>query len=380
MSDTPTDRGATLRAAFFSDALAERNGTGAYYHDLLPQLADRGVRPSMFQTEVGPGRPLLSIRLPGDRQQVLAVPPIVRINRSLRQLQPDVVIVVTPGLFGLYGIWVARRRRLRLLAAFHTDFERLATLYWSPLPRRFFASILRLANRVVCRAADCVLVNNTELLTVVRRLGARDAKVIGTPLPSECLAPPAAIPTALTRVCFAGRMAPEKNIYRIIDAAAHLPGIEFLLVGDGPLRNELEQRASGLANVRFTGWLPRPALINILDSCSLLLLPSAFETFGSVALEALARGRPALVSSAAGICGWPELSGGVLPLDADADLAQRLRDLAALSTQEWQTRARAARNAAMALNDSTVAMWASLLAGAPDTPEKTTQAEDMDKP
>lgn len=373
MSQAPTDSTFPVRAVFFSDALAERNGTGAYYHDLLPQLAAHGVSPRIYQTDADDKPRLLSMRMPGDRQQILAVPPIIAINRSLRQLQPHVVIVVTPGLFGLFGIWVARRRRLRLIAAFHTDFERLAVMYWTPLPRRFFACILRWANQVVCRAADCVLVNNEELLPVVQGLGARAARVIGTPLPGECLPLPTAIPDTLTRVCFAGRMAPEKNIGRIIDAAAELPHIEFLLIGDGPLRGELEARASDLENVRFTGWLARPALISALDSCSLLLLPSEFETFGSVALEALARGRPALVSSAAGICAWDELRDGVWPLEPDTDLAQRLRDLASAPPEEWRACARAARLAAMALNDATVAMWSNMLRDPMTTPIEDAQ-------
>lgn len=379
MSTTDAAPQSQSRVAFFSDALPERNGTGAYYYDLLPQLAARGVCPRIYQTDTDNGTPLLSMRMPGDRQQILAVPPVVSINRSLRRLQPDVIVVVTPGLFGLYGVWVARRRRLRLFAAFHTDFERLARLYWPPLPRRFFASVLRLANRIVCRAADCVLVNNEGLLPVVRNLGARDAKVIGTPLPSECLPEPAAIPDTLSRVCFAGRMAREKNIDRIVDAAERLPEIEFLLVGDGPMRDALERRASNLANVRFTGWLSRPELMAVLDSCSLLLLPSEFETFGSIALEALARGRPALVSSAAGICNWPELRGGVLPLDPDADLAERLPGLAALSSGEWRAHSLAARNAAISLNNSTVAAWASLLSGRCSEPEEINQEEAMER-
>ncbi len=380
MSDAATSRNGTLRAAFFSDALPERNGTGAYYHDLLPQLAAHGVQPCMYQTDTRRGRPLLSIRMPGDRQQILAVPPILSIRRALRRAPPQVVVVVTPGLFGLFGIRVARRRQLRLIAAFHTDFERLAAMYWAPLPRRFFTAVLRWANRRVCRAADCVLVNNEALLPVVRGLGAREARVIGTPLPSECLPAPTEIPPRLTRVCFAGRMAPEKNIDRIIDAAARLPGIEFLLVGDGPLRSGLELHAAALANVRFTGWLTRPALISVLDSCSLLLLPSEFETFGSVALEALARGRPALVSAAAGICAWPELRGGVLPLEPEADLAQCLADLAGASTQEWQTRAVAARGAAMALNDTTVATWSRMLQDGQGSTTGNGQAEAMETP
>ena len=351
-----------LRVAFFSDAFPERNGTGAYYHDLLAQLTGRLTAVAIFQPTDSGRRPLLSIRMPGDPGQRLVTPPVRAVRAACDALAPQVIVAVTPGLYGLLGVWEARRRGLPLLAAFHTDFEQLARMYWNPVSRFFVNLVLRSANRIICGASRAVLINNVGLRADVERLGARRVEVIGTPLAAEFLERPLVpIRTPLARVCFAGRLAPEKNVEAVIAAARMLPQVEFLIAGDGPLRAQLEAQAVGCDNVRFVGWLRRGALVSLLDSASLLLLPSAFETFGSVALEAMARGRPALVSTQTGIHAWPALRGGLFSLASPEQLGRRIAELAQLPPAEWRSRSAAARAAAEALMGQTVAQWLTLL-------------------
>lgn len=353
---------APLRVAFFSDAFPERNGTGAYYHDLMPQLRGRVEALQLFQPGAAGVRPLLSIPMPGDPAQRLVTPPLRRVRAACAALRPNVVVVVTPGLYGLLGAWEARRHGAVLISAFHTDFEQLARMYWNPVSRFFVNLVLRAANRIVCGLSSRVLINNARLRDDVLRLGARDVEVIGTPLPREIIAsPPRRIAARLQRVCFAGRLAPEKNVEHIIDAARRLPQIEFVIGGDGPLRAQLEQRAQGLDNLRFTGWLSRGELVQLLDSASLLLLPSAFETFGSIALEAMARGRPALVSTSAGIHAWPALRPGLFAIEEPADIGALLAALLELSPGEWQRKSEAARRVALELNGRTTEHWLELL-------------------
>ncbi|MEO1079156.1 MAG: glycosyltransferase [Pseudomonadota bacterium] len=353
---------AALRVAFFSDAFPERNGTGAYYHDLVAQLPGRVESVRVFQPSNEGRPPLLSIRMPGDPGQRLVTPRIGRIRRACDELSPQVIVVVTPGLYGLLGVWEARRRGATLIAAFHTDFEQLARMYWNPVSRFFVNLVLRAANRIICSSSASVLINNGELRGDVLRLGARDIEVIGTPLAAEFLCRALRpIAPSLKRVCFAGRLAPEKNVEHILAAAKSLPEIEFVIAGDGPLKRRLEAEAAGCHNVRFTGWLPRCDLIDLIDSASLLLLPSAFETFGSVALEAMARGRPALVSVRAGIHAWPALRDGLFALDKPEHLGESLAGLANLDEAEWASRSRAARRVAETLNARTLDHWQELL-------------------
>lgn len=351
-----------VRVAFFSDSLPERNGTGAYYHDLLSQLATKVEAVDIFQPLAMERHPLLSLPMPGDPSQRLVTPDVFRISKACRALKPNVIVSITPGPFGLLGLYHAWRTGAQFISAFHTDFEQLARIYWNPFSRSIVNGYLRTANKVLCKRSATVLINNSNLEADVTKLGAQSVEVMGTPLQESFIASPIIPPPPeIQQICFAGRLAAEKNIDRIIAAAADFPKIKFVIGGDGPLRKELEAQAKGMANVEFLGWLKREQLIDLLDASSLLLLPSKLETFGSVALEAMARGRPALVSANAGIHDWPLLRDGLFALSPDETLSDAIARLVALPPETWQQKAQLARKAAEQLNDETVQQWADIL-------------------
>ena len=356
----PADaRSRTKRVAIFSDALPERNGAGAYYADLVAQLGPFVERIEIFQPT--PRRRLrwLALPLPGDKTQQLILPNLFRLWRQYRALRPDVVVAVTPGPFGLLGLFLAWRHRTGFLIGFHTQFGELMRLYGNTLFFRLAYRYLRFINQILCRRSDAVMVNNARLAATVRELGAKTVEVMGTALAEEFLrTPPPPAPERFARVLFAGRLAPEKNLPAILAAARALPALEFVLVGDGPLRASLEREAAALPNVRLTGWLDRPGLRREMDAASLLLLPSHLETFGTVALEAMARGRPALVAANAGIHDWAVLREALFVLPADETLASALARLQALPPETWAAKRLAARAAAEQLNRETVAQWA----------------------
>lgn len=355
-------KGTDLRVAFFSDSLPERNGTGAYYHDLIEQLAPRVGAVEIFQPKPRKGRPLLSLPMPGDPSQRLVAPNIWRIRRGFRQLQPTVVVSITPGPFGLLGLYHAKQHGACFISAFHTDFEKLAKLYWRPFNRAIANGFLRNANRLLCRQSSAVLINNSELHADVKALGASSVEVMGTPIQRAFLERPLkAPPGKVSQICFAGRLAAEKNVDQIIEAARRFPDIHFVIGGDGPLRKQLEGSATNAPNIEFPGWLSRNALLDLIDESSLLLLPSKLETFGSVALEAMARGRPALVSANAGIHDWPLLREGLFKLESTQTLGDALSEILLLPPEAWQTKAAAARQAAEELNKATIDQWVDVL-------------------
>lgn len=351
-----------LRIAFFSDSLSERNGTGAYYHDLLPHLA-----PSVAAVRVLQPRPrgrfnILSIPLPGDPTQQLVAPNLFRIRRELAELRPNIIVSVTPGPFGLLGMWMARRHRCAFISAYHTNFEGLADLYWGPIRKRLIVGTLQMVNRFISRRSATVLVNNSDLVAPVRKLGAPQVDVMGTPLELGFLKTPLApAPTGLKQICFAGRLAAEKNIEAFIEAARRHPSLAFVIGGDGPLRKMVVAATAELPNLSYKGWLSRDELCRLLDDSCLLVLPSHMETFGSIALEALSRGRPALVSENAGIHDWPELAEGLIPLRSGETVADAISKLAARPADSWQPLAQRARAAAEALNEKTERQWLDLL-------------------
>ena len=88
-------------------------------------------------------------------------------------------------------------------------------------------------------------------------------------------------------------------------AFANDPDVELRIIGDGPLRSELAERAIALgiaSQVHFLGQLDRGAVRHELTMCDAYVHSSRYETFGVALIEALCCGRP-VVSTA---CGGPE--------------------------------------------------------------------------
>ncbi len=119
----------------------------------------------------------------------------------------------------------------------------------------------------------------------------------------------------------------------------------FVLIGDGPVRGDIERRvaACGLtADVIFAG--EQQDLVAWLSAADLFLLPSAQESFGLAALEAMACEVPVVASNVGGL---PEIiedgvTGFACPLEAVDAMAER--GIALLTDPEL--RASIARNAA----------------------------------
>lgn len=99
-------------------------------------------------------------------------------------------------------------------------------------------------------------------------------------------------------VVFVGRLGQEKGVHTLIEAwrrwGENAP--ELRLVGDGPLREQLQKQAQGL-RVRFMGQIPANEAQAQIASARLLVLPSeCFEGFPMVVREAFAFGTPVAVS------------------------------------------------------------------------------------
>ena len=118
-----------------------------------------------------------------------------------------------------------------------------------------------------------------------------------------------------TTFLFSGKLVEKKRPGDLIEAMRQLhqrgvTGVQLLLVGDGPLRGELEQQAEGLP-VRFAGFLNQSEIGAAYAASDCLLLPSdAGETWGLVVNEAMASGLTAIVSDQVG-CAVDLIESGV---------------------------------------------------------------------
>ncbi|MGR8952259.1 MAG: glycosyltransferase family 4 protein [Gammaproteobacteria bacterium] len=93
---------------------------------------------------------------------------------------------------------------------------------------------------------------------------------------------------------YVGRVAIEKNVEEFLKL--DLPGTKYV-VGDGPIRHELEQK---YPEARFVGFQTGEALAQYMAAADVMVFPSRTDTFGLVILEALASGVPVAALPAPG--------------------------------------------------------------------------------
>ena len=101
-------------------------------------------------------------------------------------------------------------------------------------------------------------------------------------------------------VVFVGRLAVEKRIETLRPLLNSIPSLRLAIVGDGPIRKELEKLFSD-TNTIFTGYLRDKVLSSAYATADAFVFPSANETFGNVVLEAMASGLPVVVPNSGGV-------------------------------------------------------------------------------
>ena len=104
------------------------------------------------------------------------------------------------------------------------------------------------------------------------------------------------------QICFVGRLVRQKNLFALLDAVKGLD-VELVVVGDGLLREALEQHAKTqcVRNVEFRGRVVNSALPSVLNSSAVFLLVSHYEGNPKALLEAMSCGLPVIGSDVDGI-------------------------------------------------------------------------------
>jgi glycogen synthase len=107
---------------------------------------------------------------------------------------------------------------------------------------------------------------------------------------------------------FSGRLEYEKGVHTVLDAMRSLrrrhPGLRLVVAGRGSQQDALRAQARRLRlgrSVCFAGWLGDEDLSATAAAADLALVPSLYEPFGLVALEAAAAGTPVVATDRGGL-------------------------------------------------------------------------------
>ncbi|MEQ8583495.1 MAG: glycosyltransferase family 4 protein [Marinoscillum sp.] len=144
--------------------------------------------------------------------------------------------------------------------------------------------------------------------TIVSHYGIAAKKITVAPNALTLSAPEHPIKRPPVNIAFVGRLTPQKSPATFLDIARELTSLgydfHYFIMGDGYLRSELEEnvKTSNFSDrVTFTGFLERTRLLQKLNEMDLLVMPSASEPFGLVALEAIMKKIPVAAAKGSGV-------------------------------------------------------------------------------
>jgi 1,2-diacylglycerol 3-alpha-glucosyltransferase len=303
------------------DALAR--GLGARGHEVLV-IAPRPAAGSLPQAVGSPGPDPAIAWLPSYQLPRL-VPPAYRMAwpnpwagavRQAASWRPDVVHAHSPFITGLLARNLARAAKAPLVFTHHTRFADYGH-YLGPLAgpgslltdaylRRFWAG----CTAIIAPSID--LAGEIRARLPERRRGRVHVVPTGIDVDGiRALAPINPGPelgwwSDAVVIATLGRLAPEKSVDVILDAAAvafeRVPSARLVVIGGGPSEAELRRRAAAFGGrVHLTGAVPRPEALARLRGADLFAFASRTETQGLVLAEALAAGLPTVAVEGPGV-------------------------------------------------------------------------------
>lgn len=229
---------------------------------------------------------------------------------SWRGGRVDAVIAMSPPLtLGLTG-WTTHVIRRGPLIFNIQDVFPDAAVQTGAITSKWIIAAARTLERISYNRAAAVTVLSTDLgenvAAKVRPRKRERVRVIPNFVDTEFIRPMDRM-TALRRelnigtetvVLYAGNVGFSQSLEMVIDAARAMPDLMFVINGDGAARPSLEQRAAGLANVRFSGYQPHERLPEVLATGDVHLVPLR-RGLGRVSVPSktysiLAAGRPVL--------------------------------------------------------------------------------------
>lgn len=246
------------------------------------------------------------IQIPSYKDLRFGLPMKSRLTKLWNGKRPDIVHVATEGPLGWSAVAAARKLQLPITSSFHTNFHSYSQHYGIGLFQTPIEAYLRkLHNRT-----EATMVPTRALMQELQERGFKNVRLLSRGVATDHFSPTkrsqalreswGANPEDVV-ILLVGRLAKEKNVGLVIAAyqaiKIRLPRAKLVLVGDGPLRKQLEKTCP---EAIFAGVRKNEDLAAHYASGDLFLFPSLTETFGNVVPEALASGLAVLSYAIAG--------------------------------------------------------------------------------
>lgn len=314
-----------MRIGLFTDTYCPQiNGVAASVRTLKEQLVVLGHQvyiitttdPAVSKEETDVYR-LPSVPFVSERRIGMAYHP--RIARLIAGLKLDLIHTHTEFSIGIFGRTMARKLQIPMLHTMHTIYvDYTHYLVKMDALESIAKSAARKLSSDFCNRADAVVVPTAKVKELLLTYGVtQDISVIPTgvdlgkfsaseydPDRIRALRAGLGIDAGDQIMLYVGRISEEKNIKEILLAMHACPkdrgGVKFLLIGDGPAKEDLEQLSIELniqRRIIFAGERPWDEIGMYYQLGDMFISASQSETQGLTYIEALAAGLPVVAKA-----------------------------------------------------------------------------------
>ncbi|MCX6240607.1 MAG: glycosyltransferase [Bacteroidetes bacterium] len=254
-------------------------------------------------------KPLSEFNIPLYRQQPMRIPNFLTIQRIFRKRKYDRIICSTEGPMGFAALYLKKLYSVKTYFYLHTDWIMFARQVMGMEDKG--VSRLQRVMKTYYNQFDNIFVLNSDQQKwfTGHAMKFDPSRILMTAHWTENIFlqngtssngyldaiedPPVLL--------YAGRLSREKGIFELPGIFKRvrdkIPGLKMLIAGTGPAEKELK---AVFPEAEYTGWIDHSRLPEIYRSAGLLILPSRFDTFSCVVLEALSCGLPVIAYNTKG--------------------------------------------------------------------------------
>ena len=255
-----------------------------------------------------------SLPIPKGGGWYLAFPTVRELKKVFVEEKIDVVHILLPMSGGVAALWAAQSLDIKMVAHSHSQPENL----FMDMPQFIQPTLNSLWNKYLAwmyKKTESLIYPSEFAHSLLDKLSDRNQPftVISNginlkhfqPIPVGDFHERFNLPANKIKLLFVGRLHPEKSIDTLIKATPHIikehPNAHIMIVGGGHLRQKLEKLAESLGvkeHISFLGVVSEEDKIHAYNASDVFVLPSFAELEGMVVLEAMACGKPIIISDA----------------------------------------------------------------------------------
>lgn len=242
----------------------------------------------------------------------LALPSVNELKKVFKEEKIDVVHILLPMTGSIVAIKAAKALGIKIVAHSHSQPENL----FADMPKAARPTLYKMWNKYlmwVYSKAESLIYPSEMAKNLLEKLGDKEqpSQVVSNGINLQEFKimdvgdfyERFSVPRKKIKLLFVGRLFPEKSVDTLIKALPHIlkehPETHLMIAGSGYLRSKLEKLSHTLNikdNVTFLGLVSEEDKILAYNACDIFVLPSLAELEGMVVLEAMACGKPIIIS------------------------------------------------------------------------------------